>query len=112
MMKELDFLDVDYCQFSDWGYQKPTRIWGSPQIASLPDKICDLQTCDNMMDTIYGVRKHFEQLGGNKMKFSTIEKYRMPTTLVEYLLSNCKEYLPNQNSGNSRKIPKKILGRF
>ena len=81
MMKELDFLDVDYCQFSDWGYQKPTRIWGSPQIASLPDKFCDLQTCDNMMDTIYGGRKHFEQLGGNKMKFSTIEKYRIPTTL-------------------------------
>jgi hypothetical protein len=22
-MKNIPFLDVDYCQFSDWGYQKP-----------------------------------------------------------------------------------------
>ena len=29
-------LDVDYCQFSDWGYKKPTRIWGSPQLFSSP----------------------------------------------------------------------------
>ena len=21
------FIDVDYCQFSDWGYKKPTRLW-------------------------------------------------------------------------------------
>ena len=24
------YVDVDYCQFCDWGYQKPTRIWGPP----------------------------------------------------------------------------------
>ena len=26
---------------SDWGYQKPTRIWGSPQLLDLPSKLCD-----------------------------------------------------------------------
>ena len=31
-MKDIPFIDVDYCMFSDWGYQKPTRIWGSPAI--------------------------------------------------------------------------------
>ena len=46
-MRDLPFVDVDYCQFSDWGYQKPTRIWGSPQIASLANKICDNRTCSN-----------------------------------------------------------------
>ena len=30
VMKGIPFVDVDYCQFSDWGYQKPTRIWCCP----------------------------------------------------------------------------------
>ncbi len=25
-MKEYAYVDVDYCQFRSWGYQKPTRI--------------------------------------------------------------------------------------
>jgi site-specific DNA-cytosine methylase len=29
-MEGIPYVDVDYCQFTDWGYQKPTRIWGSP----------------------------------------------------------------------------------
>jgi hypothetical protein len=34
LLKSQDFIqpygyvDVDYCQFCDWGYQKPTRVWG------------------------------------------------------------------------------------
>ena len=35
-MKNLDFVDVDYCQFSDYGYKKPTRIWGGPEIKNIP----------------------------------------------------------------------------
>ena len=31
-MRDIPYIDVDYCQFSDWGYQKPTRIWGSPML--------------------------------------------------------------------------------
>ena len=27
-MAGIPHVDVDYCQFSRWGYQKPTRIWG------------------------------------------------------------------------------------
>ena len=30
-MRGLQFVDVDYCQFSDWGYRKRTRVWyGAP----------------------------------------------------------------------------------
>ena len=29
-MANLPFVDVDYCQFCDWGYQKPTGIWVDP----------------------------------------------------------------------------------
>ena len=27
-MEGIPFIDVDYCQFSDWGYCKPNRVWG------------------------------------------------------------------------------------
>ena len=36
-MQNVAFIDVDYCQFSDFGYQKPTRIWGPQKITSLPN---------------------------------------------------------------------------
>ena len=31
-MHGIPYVDVDYCQFTDWGYQKPTRIWGGPHV--------------------------------------------------------------------------------
>jgi site-specific DNA-cytosine methylase len=27
-MKNISYIDVDYCRFEDYGYKKPTRIWG------------------------------------------------------------------------------------
>jgi site-specific DNA-cytosine methylase len=53
-------VDVDYCQFSDWGYRKPTRVWGSPQIGKLDHVVCK-STCPNR-DPV--TSKHFQQLGG------------------------------------------------
>ena len=94
-MQKLKFVDVDYCQFSDWGYQKPTRIWCSSQIAELPSRKCDLKTCDNMTATGVGGMRHFEQLGCSHIKIQRLDKYRMPTSLIDYLLSVCKENMPN-----------------
>ncbi len=28
-MQGIPYTDADYCQYSDWGYKKPTRFWGS-----------------------------------------------------------------------------------
>ena len=39
-MKEYAFVDVDYCQFSSWGYQKPTRIWGPMYLKNLKSRVC------------------------------------------------------------------------
>ena len=36
IVKNLPFIDIDYCQFSDWGYKKPTRFWCCPEMAKLP----------------------------------------------------------------------------
>ncbi len=50
-MQNIPYIDVDYCQFADWGYQKPTRIWCSPNIAELPDRVCDGLSCTCQIDT-------------------------------------------------------------
>ena len=86
-MKNIPFLDVDYCQFSDWGYQKPTRLWCCERIANLPQRVCDPQICPNNVQAFSGGRRHRERLGGYQMKFSTRAKFRTPSTLVDYLLS-------------------------
>ena len=83
----LPFIDVDYCQFSDWGYQKPTRIWGSDNILSLGNKVCDGRTCSQLVQGPNGYLRHRERLGGRKMRFGTYSKWRVPDRLVSHLLS-------------------------
>ena len=84
ILEGLAKLDVDYCQFSDCGYTKPTRFWGSPQIFHLSPKLCN-SSCPNK-DPI--TKRHQEFLGGSHMKFSPWEKGRTPPNLIKYLLSS------------------------
>ena len=64
-MKDLPFVDVDYCQYSAWGYRKPTRIWGSKDIVERGGKICSLPTCPNAEKSSDGHWRHKRLLGGN-----------------------------------------------
>ncbi len=48
-IQNLPFIDLDYCQFSQWGYQKPTRFWGSENLARLENKLCDFKNCQNVI---------------------------------------------------------------
>ena len=79
------FRDFDYCQFADWGYQKPTRIWGGDHLNELQDRVCDRATCANVVERPNGRRGHRELLGGNHMRYSRNQKYRVPERLVRYL---------------------------
>ena len=89
------FVDVDYCQFSDWGYKKPTRLWVSPSLSKVANVVCDPHTCSEMVDGKRGRRVHREHLGGKHMKFSTRQKERMPSALVNYLLQSVLFPLPS-----------------
>ncbi len=40
-MQPHGYVDVDFCQFCDWGYQKPTRVWGPINFQKLKPRICD-----------------------------------------------------------------------
>jgi hypothetical protein len=90
-MQNIPFIDIDYCQFSDWGYQKPTRFWVSESLSSVPSKKCDFKTCTNLVDGPYG-KCHRERLGGMGMKYGTKAKYRIPEDVVEYLLSAFQDF--------------------
>ena len=93
-MKNLPFVDIDYCQFSDWGYQKPTRFWGSPNLGLLAHVRCPGRTCLNVVVDDTGVH-HREKLGGNHMKFNTTQKGRIPPKVIDYLLRE-GEYAPSK----------------
>ena len=84
-MKNIPYIDIYYCQFSDWGYQKPTRIWGDQSISSLQSKVCDFFSCINLIDRPNGRKGHKEILGSMKMKYSRNQKYRVPESLIYYL---------------------------
>ena len=84
-MEGIPFVDVDYFQFSQWRYQKPTRIREDPSISHLTSKICDRKTCINLVDRPNGRKGHREISGGNQMRATRNDKYRIPEDLLKYL---------------------------
>ena len=84
-MAKIPFVDVDYCQFSQWGYQKPTRIWGDPSISELSPRICDGKNCVNLVQRPNGRLGHREILGGKNMKITRNQKFRIPEALLKFL---------------------------
>ena len=84
-MQHIPFVDVDYCQFADWGYQKPTRVWGDPEIKELEDMKCPGDRCMDLVDLPGGGRGHRERLGGNNMSINVNRKYQVPERLIRYL---------------------------
>ena len=95
MMKNIPFVDIDYCQFSDWGCQKPTRFWGSPNLGNLAHVRCPGKACLNVIKQGQRLR-HKENLGGNGMRFNTILKGRIPPKVVDYLIQDGEYALINQ----------------
>ncbi len=47
IMKNLNYYDVDYCKYCDWGYRKRTRIWTNR--TDFEPKLCN-KDCENMID--------------------------------------------------------------
>jgi len=86
-MKDIPFYDVDYCQYSDWGYKKRTRIWTNKK--DFNNKLCNKKTCKSMIDG-----KHVNNLGNysqtkltNGLSFTQAQRYRIPEKLIFDLLN-------------------------
>ena len=103
------FYDVDYCKYSDWGYKKRTRIWTN--VLGFTPKTCK-KDCPNMEGTKHKLNighlsfikdgdqvislsskslrekyKNYEKFRGRRVSLTLAERYRIPPTLIEELLS-------------------------
>ncbi len=81
-MKGIPYVDIDYCQVSDWGFQKPTRFWCSDKISTLTPLICDDVGCPNTFGGAGEQAKHICKGGG-----AMGDKQRIPFAAVDYLLT-------------------------
>ena len=95
-LTHLNWYDVDYCMYSDWGYKKRTRIWTNKE--EFVPKLCNKQ-CGNMLE-VEGKKPtlHKNNLGNsgrNKRSngsCGTIDtRYRIPPQLIQDLLERCDE---------------------
>ena len=83
-MQHIPYADFDYCEFAEWGYKKPTRIWGSPEILNVESVLCSGRR-NNMAHPVEGQRpRHKQWLGAHVPQPSLNMKYRIPERLVEY----------------------------
>jgi len=86
-MQGIPYLDVDYCQYADWGYMKPTRIWGSPQLQAITPKRCDGTTCPNLVPGPQGSKRpHRVRLSSPSQNLKREKKYPIPESLVQQLM--------------------------
>ena len=87
-MRGIPYVDLDFCKFSDWGYQKPTRFWRRPNLGKLAHVRCPCRKWRNVVvdPDGNGFHHHKEILGGNAMRFNTEKKGGIPAAVVDFLL--------------------------
>jgi hypothetical protein len=78
---DLDYYDVDYCKYSNWGYKKRTRFWTN--IKGFEPKKCN-KDCG-----MYEKNGHIKQLGKMTDKTTRYERYRIPFKLIRGLFDSC-----------------------
>jgi hypothetical protein len=85
VVQDLNFVDLDYCKFEQWGYQKPTRFWIPRSMANLQDVVCR-GDCSNMVEDEDGRRRHRVRISGKSGPRARKElAYRIPRGIIEYL---------------------------
>ena len=82
-----NFYDVDYCKYSNWGYQKRTRFWTN--ITDFIPKICK-RDCKNMITQEGTKHKNsIDNYKNNNGNNTRLERYRVPFPLIGDLLDCC-----------------------
>jgi hypothetical protein len=90
VVKGLPYYDVSYCMYSDWGYEKRTRIWTNKK--NWNNLICDKSgSCGNMVGKIHKtnlgnsdrIKRANNVLKENKYNRTTQQdRYRIPPNLI------------------------------
>ena len=74
VVKDIPYYDVSYCMYSDWGYEKKTRIWTNKK--DWNNLICDKSgSCGNMINTQHKkvLGNGYELIDGKKTICNTKE---------------------------------------
>jgi site-specific DNA-cytosine methylase len=105
-MNHHNHYDVDYCMYSDFGYQKRTRIWTN--IKDFNNKLCD-GNCGNIENG-----KHKVNFGGNKMINDNGKIIKVKTKELREKYKDFKNIHPYlKGGGNNRneryRIPFKLI---
>ncbi len=89
-MNEYAYVDVVFCQLSSWGYQKPTRIWGPTYLRNLKSRVCDQNTCTNIIFRSSGHSRHRQVPKSHPQDgascISLEDQYRIPEGLIYYAM--------------------------
>ena len=89
-MQQLNFTDADYCRFAQWGYQKATRFWGSPDVASRPPVLCGGICANRGPDG-----RHLRVIGGSRA-FQLRSSTASPTSSSSTCVVGGQHQLPIQ----------------
>ena len=68
----IPYYDIDYCMYSDWGYRKTTRFW-----TNIED--LEFNKCNH--------KKHKLALGHKNHCRKLLDRYRIPSLLIEKILN-------------------------
>ena len=104
IMKDIPFYDVDYCMYSDWGYQKRTRIWTNKK--DFNNKLCDKSgACGNMVDS-----QHKKVCDGG---YDKRKKHKLNVSKDVHTIGEKKENGGNFNNGTKQldryRIPEELI---
>ena len=87
VVKGLNYYDVSYCMYSDWGYEKRTRIWTNKK--NWNNLICDKSgSCGNMVEIPSDgkikadTRKLHQNNCGNTEKLQSLKKHKLKVSDV------------------------------
>ena len=106
-MKDIPFYDVSYCMYSDWGYEKRTRIWTNKK--DFNNKLCDKSgSCGNMIQD-----KHKARMGTSKTIIDNNKIIRVNTAELRKKykdFENVNKKLNNETSQLDRyRIPEDLI---
>tara|TARA_R110000737_G_scaffold7946_1_gene23055 strand:+ start:5431 stop:6177 length:747 start_codon:yes stop_codon:yes gene_type:complete len=100
------YYDVDYCQYSDWGYKKKTRFWTN--IKDFKPKVCN-KNCNNLVDG-----KHKHRMGSSKTikdngKIIVVNTASLRLKYKDFENIQPKMEIPKTTKNERYRIPPKLI---
>ena len=107
IMKDKPFYDVSYCMYSDWGYEKKTRIWTNKK--DWNNLICDKSgSCGNITE-----RKHKARMGTSKTIIDNGKMIRVNTAELRIKYKNYENLNKSLNNETDKldryRIPEDLI---